>query len=253
MVAFQTLTEAQLVELLGLLEGADSVEMKLTVPDLGHRSTIKALGMDPLDAQIRQVFFFDTPELALDAAGVVVRARRVQRKGDDTVVKLRPVVPEELGKKLRRSPDFGVEIDVMPGSFVCSASLKGVPKTSVRKVVNTGGSVRKLLSKEQRSLFEAHAPEGITLDDLSVLGPVFVLKLRFTPDGFPRRVVAEMWLYPDGKRVLELSTKCAPSEATTVAAEARAFLDSKGVDRSQPQQTKTRTALRFYAKELAGS
>ena len=50
--------------------------------------------MDPLDAQIRQVFFFDTPDLALNQAGVVVRARRVQGKGDDSVVKLRPVVPE---------------------------------------------------------------------------------------------------------------------------------------------------------------
>ena len=49
--------------------------------------------MDPLGAQIRQVFFFDTPDLALENAGVVVRARRVQGKGDDSVVKLRPVVP----------------------------------------------------------------------------------------------------------------------------------------------------------------
>jgi len=34
--------------------------------------------MDPLDAQIRQVFSFDTPDLALNAKGVVVRERRVQ-------------------------------------------------------------------------------------------------------------------------------------------------------------------------------
>ena len=49
--------------------------------------------MDPLQAEIRQVFFFDTPELTLQEHGVVVRGRRTQRKGDDTVVKLRPVVP----------------------------------------------------------------------------------------------------------------------------------------------------------------
>ena len=84
--------------------------------------------MDPLDAQVRQVFFFDTPDLALDGAGVVVRARRVQGKGDDTVVKLRPVVPDELPAKLRASAMFGVEVDAMPGGFVCSGSLKGVPK-----------------------------------------------------------------------------------------------------------------------------
>ena len=35
-----------------------------------------ALGLDPIAAQIRQVYFFETPDLALDRAGVVVRARR---------------------------------------------------------------------------------------------------------------------------------------------------------------------------------
>ena len=59
------LTDEQLGELLELVKGADSVELKLTVPD-DQRSTVAALGMDPLDAQIRQMFFFDTPELALN-------------------------------------------------------------------------------------------------------------------------------------------------------------------------------------------
>ena len=87
------LTDEQQAELLELAKESDSVELKLTVPEADHASTVHALGMDPLQAQIRQVFFFDTPELALDQAGVVVRARRIQGKGDDSVVKLRPVVP----------------------------------------------------------------------------------------------------------------------------------------------------------------
>jgi hypothetical protein len=60
-----------------------------------------------------------------------------------------------------------------------------------------------------------------------------------------------MWLYPDNTRILELSTKCKPSKAFKVAAETRAFLESRGVDLSGEQQTKTRTALEFFAKELA--
>jgi hypothetical protein len=52
--------------------------------------------MDPLDAQIRQVFSFDTPDLALNAKGVVVRERRVQRRSDDSVIKLRPSSPSKL-------------------------------------------------------------------------------------------------------------------------------------------------------------
>ena len=85
------LSDADLQQLLTLLRGADSTELKLTVPDSEQRSAVAALGMDPLDAQIRQVYFFDTPELALNQHGLVVRARRVQQRPNDSVVKLRPV------------------------------------------------------------------------------------------------------------------------------------------------------------------
>jgi hypothetical protein len=92
------LTGAQLEEMLSLASHADSVELKLTVPDSERRSIVTGLGMDPLDAQIRQVFVFDTPDLRLNKSGVVVRARRVQGRGDVTVVKLRPIVPGELAQ-----------------------------------------------------------------------------------------------------------------------------------------------------------
>ncbi len=225
------LADEELQELLQLIKGADSVELKLTVPEQNQRSTVRALGLDPLQAQIRQVFFFDTPDLALDQRGLVVRARRSQKKGDDSVVKLRPVVPAELPKAFRRSPSFGVEVDASPGGFVCSGSMKGIPTLGhVHEAALGKRPLRKLFSKEQHALFDAHAPDGIALADLSVLGPIFVLKLKYAPEGFDRRMVAEMWLYPDGSRILELSTKCLPAEAFQVSAEARAFLASKGVD-----------------------
>jgi hypothetical protein len=247
------LSDEQRTELAALLDHCDTVELKLTVPEQDQRSTVAALGLDPLQAEIRQVFFLDTPDLTLNESGLVARVRRAQRKGDDSVVKLRPVVPDELPAKLRRSPGFGVEVDAMPGGFVCSASLKGVPPTDIIKGVSGKRPLRKLFTKEQRALFAEHAPEGIDLDGLSVLGPIFVLKLRYVPKGLGRKLVAEMWLYPDNTRILELSTKCAPSEAFDVAAEARGFLAGKGVDLLGEQQTKTRTALDFYARELKGS
>jgi hypothetical protein len=235
---------------MALARDSDSVELKLTLPDEAHRSTVAALGVDPLEAQIRQVFFFDTPDLALNKRGVVVRARRVQRKGDDTVVKLRPVVPSELPDRVRNSDWFAVEVDAMPGGFVCSGSMKGVPaKAGVRETVTTGGPLRRLFSKEQRAFYEEHAG-GIALDELTTLGPIFVLKLRFAPKEFGRKMVGEMWLYPDGSRVLELSTKCAPHEAFQVAAEARMFLSGLGIDLDAEQQTKTRKALEFFSRAL---
>src|SRR5580765_1923457 len=239
----------EVARLLELIKGSDSVELKLTVPESDQRSTVVALGMDPLQAQIRQVFFFDTPELTLDKAGVVVRARRIQGKGDDSVVKLRPVVPSEVPAELRESQGFRVEVDALPGGFVCSGSLKRpLRATAVRSTLAGERPLRKLFSKEQRAFYAAHAPEGIALDDLAVLGPIFVLKGRIEPEELGRRIVGEMWLYPDGSRVLELSTRCATNEAFQVAAESRAFLAKAGVDLSGEQQTKTRKALRYFAK-----
>lgn len=244
--------DERLEELLGLIDDADSVELKLTVDESNQRSAVRSFGMDPLEAQIRQVFFFDTPDLALDKAGLVVRARRVQGRGDDTVVKLRPVVPAELPGKIRSSPSFGVEVDAMPGGFVCSGSMKGAlgPGDAVKQAVAGERPLRKLFSKEQRALFAEHAPSGITLSDLAVLGPIPVLKLKMSPKHFDRKVVAELWLYPSGARILELSTKCAPSEALRVAMGARALLAERGVDTHGRQQTKTRTALNFFSREL---
>src|SRR4051812_35551083 len=191
--AAPALSEEELIELLRLTRASDSVELKLTGPETGQRPAIAELGMDPLQAQIRQVYFFDTPDLALNEAGVVARARRVQKKGDDSVVKLRPVVPNELPPKLRKSENLVVEVDAMPGGFVCSASLKrAMPERPVRATCSQKLPLSGLFSKEQRAFFAAHAPDGIELDDLHVLGPINVLKLKFSPEAFGRRLVAEL-------------------------------------------------------------
>jgi len=250
----RALSDDQLIEVLRLSKGADSVELKLSVPDANQRSTVTALGMDPLDAQIRQVVFFDTPDLDLNRHGVVLRARRIQATPGDSVVKLRPVDPATLSPEQRQAPGFGVEVDAMPGGFVCSASMKAEQSDArIRDVLAGRRPVSKLFTKDQRALYEANAPEGIGIGDLSILGPINVLKLKFTPTDFGRRLVAELWLYPDGARILELSTKCPTTETFNVAAEARAYLASHGVDLGAPQQTKTRTALDFFARELSGA
>ena len=61
------------------------------------------------------------------------------------------------------------------------------------------------------------------------------------------------WLYPDGSRILELSTKCEPTEAFDAAAEIRLFLGERGIDVLAEQQTKTKTAVEFFAAELQGT
>ena len=241
--------DEKLGELIRLLEDVDSVELKLTVPESEHFAAARALGLDALDAEIRQVYFFDTPELGLHSHGVVVRARRVQDKEGDSIVKLRPVVPSELPGKLRNASGFNVEVDAMPGKYVCSGRLKErVTNRRVREVALGDRPLSGLLSKQQRELLAQHVPGEVDLAGLSVLGPILVLKLKFEPEGFDRRLVVELWLYPDGSRLLELSTKCDPGEAFEAAAESRAYLSERGVGLGGDQEAKTIKALEFFAR-----
>jgi hypothetical protein len=74
------------------------------------------------------------------------------------------------------------------------------------------------------------------------------MKLKTRPKKMGQKLAVELWNYPDGTRILELSTKCAPADAFDVAAEARAFLTEAGVELGDEQQTKTRTALEYFSK-----
>jgi hypothetical protein len=248
------LSDEQLGEFQALTRDADSVELKVTVPAEQHRPTIARLGIDPLQAEIRQVFFFDTPDLDLYAEGVVVRARRMSRKGEDSTVKLRPVVPGDVPKQIRRSSMSKVEVDALPGGFVCSAALGSVPREGAVRAAALGDlPIRKLFSKDQKRFYAQHAPEGIRLDDLWVLGPIFVLKTKFVPKALGRKLTAEYWLYPDDSRVVELSTKCAPADAFQAAAETRIFLADQDIDLTGEQEPKTLKALEFFSERLAAT
>ncbi|MGH8952164.1 MAG: adenylate cyclase [Acidimicrobiia bacterium] len=243
-----TLTKGQLTELIGLISFADDVELKLTVPDSDIRSTSESLGFDPLESEIRQVVFFDTPDLELFRAGVVVRARRIQGGGGDTVVKLRPVRREQLAAGSLAMSPVGVEIDAMPGGFVCSASMKGTSTAKdVQRVIAGSAKLKSILSRDQRDFYKRHAPPDSKLNSLATLGPINILKLKFRPVDLARKMVAELWMYPNGSRLLELSTKCAPSDAIEVAAETRKYLLRRGVDLTGGQAPKTKRALEHFA------
>ena len=247
------LTGEQAMEMFRLVKGATSVELKLSVPIHSGNATVKGIGLDPVEAQPRQAFFFDTPDLALNKAGVVVRARRIQGGDADTVIKLRPVDPSTIDPDLRRSAAFKIEVDAMPGGYVCSASFKGVCSGEEVLDVSSGKMpLRKLFSKEQRAFYDAHAPAGITMDKLVILGPTFLLKVKHQPKAkqFDRPITVELWLYPDGARVMEISTKCLPTEAFQVTANFKSYLANHGIVLGADQSAKTRTSLEFFSARL---
>jgi hypothetical protein len=245
------LSPAEILKVFDLIKGSNSLELKLNVPDTGQRAAVKRLGFDPVEAEPRQVYFFDTPDLALNKAGVVVRARRSQGGKGDTVVKLRPVDPAGLSRELRRMPGFKIEVDGMPGGYVCSASMKGICTSQEVLDVNDGKlPLKSILSKDQRAFYAAHAPAGIDLNSLATLGPTFQLRVRYQPKDFDRRITVELWLYPDGSRIFEISTKGTPEEAFQVQMNAKAFLARCGIELEKQELTKTNSALSFFSNDL---
>ena len=249
------LSNEQLIEVLELVKGADSVELKLTDPRVES-------ALDRGRAR-------DGSARCTDQAGLLLRhARaRAQQGGRRRTREAGPGQGQRLRReaapgRARRAPGGPPEVSQprrRGGRDAGRVRVLGVVQgeARARRQFETRSSaakpLRKLFSKEQREFFAANAPEGVELDELSVMGPIFVLKLKWSPREFGRPLVAELWLYPDGSRILELSTKCTTTEPMQVAAEARAFLIKKGVDLSGEQQTKTKTALEFFANELAAA
>ncbi|QWF23936.1 hypothetical protein KM427_09725 [Nocardioides sp. LMS-CY] len=251
MTTLPTYEAEQLAGLLALLPDVDAVELKVTISDQDRPGVIEALGIDPLDAGLRQVAFVDTRELALSAAGLVLRVRRTQDKPGDVTVKLRPMLPADVPEGLRGIPGFKVEVDASPAGYTCSCSLTAeVSDKKARRVLTGNRTIADVLSDEQGALVLARLPEGVTMEDLRVLGPVTLLKAKFEHRDYPHRMVAELWFLPDGVRILELSTKCPPADAFRVAAETKVFLAGHGVDLSTPQEAKTRTTLAALAARM---
>jgi hypothetical protein len=244
MTSLPTYDADQLGGLLAILPDVDAVELKLTVPSADHRRVLLALGIDSLEATIRQVAFIDTPDLRLSDAGLVVRARRTQHKPADLTVKMRPMLPADVPEELRGLDGFKVEVDASPTGFTCSCSLTAeAPDRKVKALLADVTRLKGLLADAQHTLLIDRLPAGVALEDLRVLGPLTLLKTKFAPEGQESRMTAELWFLPDGTRILELSTKSAPLEAFRAAAETKVFLAARQVDLGAPQETKTRTAL----------
>jgi hypothetical protein len=245
------MSREQLLEMIDKMALVPSIELKMNVP-ADQRMALSGLHLDAMQGRLREVHFFDTPGLELFRNGVVLRSRRTQGDDDDTVVKLRPALPDDLSPVERASKNLKIEMDVTRGAYVVSVSPKGRRRAgTVREALSGGRSLERLFTKEQRSFFAAHAPAGIGWGDLVPLGPVLVVLLKFVPEGLPRKSTIEQWHYPGEVPLVELSTKATPEHVLQVYAEGRKFVRGHGLTASGAQEPKTRKALEFFASHHA--
>jgi hypothetical protein len=243
-----TLSRDQLVDMMAEMADVQSVELKMNVA-ADQRMALSGLDFDPLAGRIRQVFFFDTPDLTLFRHGLVVRARRTQKRDDDTVVKIRPVTPSDLPPDIRSSKDLKIEMDMTRGAYVVSASLKGQRSAgAVQMALRGERELARLFTKQQRAFFADHVPHGVGWSDLIPLGPIIVLLVKFVPPGFSRKTTIEQWHYPGEVPLVEISTKATPQNAFQVLSESVELLGSLGLSATGRQEPKTRKALEFFSQ-----
>ncbi|WP_261557610.1 CYTH domain-containing protein [Frankia tisae] len=245
---FWQLPDDDLHAMVKLTRQVDRVELKFVVPTSAHQRAFEVFKIASAAPRRQRVYYLDTPDRLLHRRGVVVRVRSTRGRPDDSVVKLRPVVPANVAPRLRQSKQLVVEVDAMPGSYVCSAALRTrLGSDDVQRAMARRSPLHALFSKQQARLLATHLPGPGHIDDLAVLGPIEASRHRFTPAGFNRVLQAEEWTFPDGSRLLELSTRATPQAAARTAARLSTILRRHGLDLTGPQRTKTRATLDFFS------
>lgn len=225
-------------------DGADRVEIKITVLEKQEPIAIAALGLDPAKASGRSIYFYDTRVLALYKTGVILRARQIEGEPPNSTVKVRPVEPEAIDTQWFEAPGFKLEADAVGEKVIRSASLSAEQgPDEIQQVAWKKRAISKLFSPDQERFLAAMHSEPVDLDKLEVLGPIPALRQDVVHPAIVHKICAELWRLPDGGHLVELSIKCPREEANIARRIFEGFLAGIGLDPHGSQDTKTRRAL----------
>ena len=230
---------------------ASGMELKVTIAEGAITDALDALSLDVGDAERRYVTFYDSADLALFEAGIVLRSRKIIDDDDDSTVKVRPLLADEawaVAPELFEDEEFKCEIDRTPSAEASSCSLSATQdRGEIDDVRNGERDVSKLFSSRQEGMLALFGPEGFELDEALVLGPVDTLRWKIELDGFAHELTVELWSMPDGGELLELSIKVDAGEADEAMDALLELTRDLDLPLDETQSTKTRRALSFFA------
>jgi hypothetical protein len=227
----------------------DDVEIKVTMrPDQELRAE-RAMELNEDTAEVRVIYFYDTPNLDLFNAGVALRARLVKGDDDDSTVKFRPVEAGKISQDWKKMKGFKLEADCVGDRVVCSASLTAIQgHDEIDDVAKGKRAIDKLFSKDQERFLSEFYKGPVDFGKLRVMGPIRVLRWKLKHKDFPHDLTLEEWRLPDGDDLVEVSIKTSPENARQAQKDFDAHLRQLGLDPEGAQETKTRTALEYFAK-----
>jgi hypothetical protein len=227
------------------------LEFKVTVlaaEEPKVQAELRRTGVSPAR---RKVYFYDTPELALFAKDLVLRARVTDGDDDDSTVKLRPLPVPNIPARWVATDAVRIELDVVGKKQVPSGKLDGAPdRGEIERVEHKALELSKLFTKAQEALVADELPSSTSLNDLAVLGPVDARKWDLPPETFPHKLSVEEWSLPDGTHFIELSFKVAPDEAVAAEVAFHALLDRLEIGHNGDPNPKTPRVLEILAERL---
>ena len=169
-----------------LVSGANSLEIKATIPESQNDSTLARFGLTIANEQERYIYFYDTIDLDLSKAGIITRARRVVGDDHDSTVKFPPVVPDQVAPKGRTYPLFEIEADASEKGVVKSASFTmPVQKGVIKRIASGDKPSGELFTKDQQAFLLGMANRNVDFSRLQVFGPLRAHRWKFEYPGCP--------------------------------------------------------------------
>jgi len=224
------------------------VEVKMMIATSDIARATDALHLSSAKAETREVYFYDSPALALFDAGLILRARKVIDGADDSTVKMRPLQSDGVSQGWFDLEGFKCEIDQVGTKAIPSCSLTVQQSQGEIDDVAAGTrTIDKLYSSEQELFASSYCAVAPSWDALLALGPVDTRVWKVKTSKLSVPMTAERWELPDHTLILEVSVKAPQSEAAAVQRELAAYLDHKGLSVDNDQETKTRAVLEYFA------
>lgn len=234
--------------------GMHAVEIKVTIrPDQELRAE-RAMMVNEDTADVRVVYFYDTPDLDFFNAGVALRARLIKGDDDNSTVKFRSDKMTNIAPDWQQLDGFKLEADWVGDHAVYSASLTCPQRRDEIDAVAKGKrSIDKLFSRDQERFLQEHYKKPVDFGQLRVMGPIRVLRWKLKHANFAYELTVEEWRLPDGDDLVEVSIKVPPEKAAQARTAFDTHLEELHLDPQGAQETKTRTALLYFAKLLKES
>jgi hypothetical protein len=214
------------------------IEFKVTVFPEEEPAVRKELERQGATLRQREVYFYDTPGLALKAKSVFLRARTTEDEDPDSTVKLRPFDGGDYPPKWEQAgEDVRYEIDIVGAKKVGSLKLDGDIDANDLK------DPKKLFDDIQETL----VPEP--WDEIRPLGPVHAHLWELEYDTVPKKLSVEEWTLSGGPHFIELSFKADPEDEDEARQGFHALLDSLGIGHDG-RPSKTEIVLQHFADQV---